>query len=98
MYNLKQLKDARCMSYKDGSISIGGDGKILYSTNAVTGMGGKFDTLSIKGKSDVMSIEQVNTVGRSFVIFPGNHLTFDMRLWTKERSICRAPLGRYLPS
>jgi hypothetical protein len=65
MYNLKQLKDARCMSCKDGTISIGGDGKVLYSRNALKEMGGKFDTLSIKGKSDVMSIEQVNVVGRS---------------------------------
>lgn len=62
MYNLKRLKDARCMSCKDGSISIGGDGKILYAKNAFKRMGGEFDTLSIKGKSDVMSIEQVNEV------------------------------------
>jgi hypothetical protein len=50
------------MSCKDGSISIGGDGRISYSRNAFKEMGGKFEVLSIKGKSDVMSVEQVNAV------------------------------------
>lgn len=66
MYNLKGLKEARCMSCKGGSVSIGGDGKILYS-NQFEHARGKFEVLPIKGKSDIMAIEQVNTVSRQSI-------------------------------
>jgi hypothetical protein len=59
-YNLKQLTDAWCMDSVLGSVVIGGDGKMLYSSD-LSRPQGSFRTIPVGG-SAIYAVKHVNKV------------------------------------